>query len=325
MQYNKLGRTGIDISAIGLGASGPSRLGLSNGGTRPEAIRLVHGALDLGINLIDVSSGISGTDTVVAESIKGRRASAVLSIKLNLSPPIWPLLNSRFFHRLAAKYGATFSHVAAEPHLRRRFDGVLRVLGTDHIDILSLHAVTTGQYSAALEKCVPLLMRLKEEGKIRAFGLSEAFLSDPEHRVVQSAMKGRFDMLMAGFNIFNQSAETLVFSEAANRGVGTVAMFATRRWFKNESIFREGVDEWKKQPSSTEAPSADNILSVMRDCGVGTVAEMALRFCAFESQANSTLTGTGSLSHLQDNVEASEMGPLPDELLNILKRFHSDP
>lgn len=320
MQYANLGKTGIKISRVGLGCSGPSRLGLAAGGTPAEAIRLIHLAFDLGVNLIDTSGAMSGTDEIIAKAVHGRRADAVLSTKINLSPAIGPMRNSRFFSRAFARVGAEFSYVAHERLIRRRIDQMLSRLGTDHVDVLSLHSVTPGQYHAALTRCLPLLERLKKDGKIRAYGVSEAFSRDPSHTMLKSAIGNQaFEVMMAGFNIFNQSAEKTVFSSASKRGIGTIGMFAVRRMLKNEMHFRQLVDRINRGPGQVHRISADALLSTMVRHGVTDVAEAAYRFCAHQSGADTMLVGTGNPEHLRRNVLSYMKGDLPPEIVTSLR------
>jgi aryl-alcohol dehydrogenase-like predicted oxidoreductase len=73
MQYRKLGRTGLEVSLVGLGTGGPSQLGQSTGRTPQESYRVVHAALDLGINILDIS-GVQ-VQRGVARRRAGRRAA----------------------------------------------------------------------------------------------------------------------------------------------------------------------------------------------------------------------------------------------------------
>lgn len=320
MKYSALGSTGIRVSKIGLGCSGNSRLGLAYGGTRDEAVRLIHLALDLGVNLIDTSGGLSGTDTIVAKAVHGRRADVVLSTKVNLSPAIWPMHNSRFFSKAFARLGAEFSYVAHPRLIRIAVERTLQRLATDYVDILSLHSVTPGQYKMALKRCVPVLERLKGEGKIRAFGVSEAFTRDPSHAMLTSAIEDRaFEVLMAGFNVANQSADKTVFSPASTRGIGTIGMFAVRRMLKDEVHFRQLVDRINRNPRQAREISADALLSAMTEHGVEDVADAAYRFCAFQSGANTMLVGTGNPDHLTRNVASHARGGLPPEIVKLLR------
>ena len=78
-----LGRTGLEVSVVGLGCGGNSRLGQGTGASIEESVKLVHDALDLGINYIDTKR-LRGIDTIIGKALKGRRDDAVISTKVHI-------------------------------------------------------------------------------------------------------------------------------------------------------------------------------------------------------------------------------------------------
>ena len=195
MDYVILGRTGLSVSVMGLGCGGQSRLGLATGKTEAEAVALVRKAVDLGINFIDTAEAY-GTEGVVGQGIEGTpRESIILSTKV--SP------------RQEGK-------LATAAQIKARVDGCLRRLQTDCVDILHLHGVAAEDYAYIREELVPALLELREEGKIRFVGITEAFIPDPQHRMLAQALKDDcWDVMMVGFNLLNQSARERVFPDNA--------------------------------------------------------------------------------------------------------------
>ena len=108
MQFTTLGRTGLNVSVVGLGTGGPSRLGLANGRSVDSIVRLIESGLDQGINLIDLGATY-GTDKVVARAIAKRRHKVVLSAKTVLGPQIWMLEGTRTASRISARLGGHHS------------------------------------------------------------------------------------------------------------------------------------------------------------------------------------------------------------------------
>ncbi len=90
MIYNRLGRTELQVSAIGIGAGGPSKLGLAKGNSAESAENLIRFGLDQGINIVD-SAATYGTEGIVGAAIRGRRAEVVVSSKAALGPYFGPL------------------------------------------------------------------------------------------------------------------------------------------------------------------------------------------------------------------------------------------
>src|SRR5487761_911692 len=84
MDYVTFGRTGLNVSAIGLGTGGASKLGIGNGADEQRAIEVIHRALELGITYFDTAKGY-GTEAVVGEGLRGSRENIVLSSKAYLS------------------------------------------------------------------------------------------------------------------------------------------------------------------------------------------------------------------------------------------------
>jgi len=119
MQHVRLGRTGLNVSAVGLGCGGHSRLGMPNGRDEAHASRIVAAAFDLGIDFIDTARAY-GTEQAVGNAIRGWRDRVVISTK-------------------ALPAGAAGLMSAAE--LRESLDLSLQRLGTDYIDVFHLHGV----------------------------------------------------------------------------------------------------------------------------------------------------------------------------------------
>jgi L-galactose dehydrogenase len=122
MIYRTFGRTGLKVSAAGLGGGGFSWLGLAKGKSEPDVVSLIHLALDLGVNIIDTAASY-GTESVIDRAIKSApRDSLVITTKA--SP---------------AKY-ATWELFTPE-NVVASIDNSLRQLQTDYLDVLQLHAV----------------------------------------------------------------------------------------------------------------------------------------------------------------------------------------
>src|SRR4029079_2286776 len=125
MNYTTLGRTGLRVSAAGLGTGGFSRLGLKAGKSEDESARLIHEAVDLGVNFIDTAPAY-GTEGVVGRALKSiPRDSVVIATKA----PIY-----------RANTWATPERIVAA------IDNSLRAMGTDYVDVFNLHGVELDQY-----------------------------------------------------------------------------------------------------------------------------------------------------------------------------------
>jgi len=292
-----LGKTSLNVSVMGLGAGGASKLGMGTGKTRAESLALVRRALELGINLID-SAESYGTEELIGESIRGMpRDSIVISTK-----------------KSAWKDGGEVLRDEVEPAL----DASLKRLGVGHLDIYLLHAIAPSSYGHILSEVVPELQRIKKSGKVRFIGATEAFEQDPGHKMLSRALAdGWADVVMTGFNILNQSAREAVLAPAMSNGVGTLAMFAVRKAFSNPKRLSEILTRLKVDgrlgPGFDEGTEP---LSFLTAQGVAdSLPDAAYRFCRYEPGMNSVLVGTGDISHLEGNARSLSRPPLPPDTL----------
>jgi len=155
MQYNKLGHTDLNVSKLSYGAS---PLGsVFRNIKESEGIRTVHTAIDLGINLIDVSPYYGDT---VAETVLGKALSSIPRDKYILSTK-------------AGRYGADYDDFDfSEKRIRKSLDESLQRLGTDSVDILYLHDIEFGSLEQIFREALPCLQDLKTEGKVRYIGVT---------------------------------------------------------------------------------------------------------------------------------------------------------
>jgi len=295
MQTVLLGRTGLEVSVVGLGCGGHSRLGMANGRDEAHASRVVAAALDLGIDFIDTARAY-GTEMAVGNAISGRRDRVVLSTKALPAGAGGPL-------------GAT--------ELRESIELSLSRLGTDYIDIFHLHGVLADQYTHCVDVLVPELLRAREAGKIRFLGITERFGVDTNHTMLARALPDDlFDVVMVGHNLINPSARHAVFPQTLAHDVGTLIMFAVRRALTRAENVR-AVVERLVEIGAVDARTVDKqnplgFVNAHRE--VSSLIEAAYRFCRYEPGAHVILTGTGSVAHLEENVRSILEPALPPEI-----------
>jgi len=298
MDYTTLGRIGLRVSVAGLGCGGPSRLGLRNGNAgENEAVSLVRQAIDLGVNFLDTAQSY-GTEPVVGKAIAGvSREKIVISTKKTLPPA---------------------DHPDPEEAVKEGLEQSLKLLGTDYIDIYHLHGVEPKDYLFAKERLMPPLMQLREEGKIRFTGVTEGFVPDPSHQMLQQGVtEDLWDVVMVGFNLLNPSARKTVFPMTREKGVGVLNMFAVRRALSQPARLKEiCTDLVRKGVVAAGALNSDDPLDfVLRDGGASTLPDAAYRFSRHEPGVDVVLTGTGNPEHLKANLESILNPPLPKAVL----------
>ncbi|MBT2187785.1 aldo/keto reductase [Sphingobium nicotianae] len=311
MDYVRLGRTNEQVSAVGLGCGGHSRLGMARGASAEQAGDLVKHAIDLGINFIDTAL-VYRTEEAVAHGIQGRDRS-----KLFLSTKSW-----------VGKGGAESNpeyFTAAE--FTENLESSLRRLRTDYVDLFHLHGVSLDQLDYAREVLLPEVRRQQQAGKLRFVGITEVFRYDTDHRMAQAALPtDDFDVIMVGFNLLNPSARKTVFPLTLKHDVGTLIMFAVRRGLNSVENTREAIAEMiAKHDIDPASINPDDPLDFLRATpGIKSQIEAAYRFCRHEPGADVILTGTGSAAHLEENVASILAPPLPPETQAKLKAIFGD-
>lgn len=303
MDYITLGRTGVRASVAGLGCGGRSRLGLGDNKSKAECVALVRQALDLGVNLVDTAESY-GTEKIVGKAIAAvPREEVILSTKKAFPPVDRP-------------------HAARK--IRKSVERSLRKLKTDYVDIYHIHGVGPDDYSYASTEIFPHLIKLRDEGKIRFLGITEAFTKDPNHLILQQALKDDYwDVVMVGFNLLNQSARDRVFSKAVANNVGTLVMYAVRKALSQPARLREVCAELVRQGLvDGDALNPEEPLDfLIGKEQTSTIVDAAYRYCRHEPGVHVVLSGTGRIDHLKDNIESLTQPPLPESDTTRLKEI----
>lgn len=301
MEYRTLGRTGLRVSRIGLGSGGPSRLGQTAGRSPAEMRSLVHLARDLGVNLFDTAPGYGESEKILGRALSGEpRDELVIATKARPKLHWGPLAGLR---------------------LRRSVERSLRRLGVESIDLLQFHSVAPHELDGVLDRLLPVAERLRERGWIRFIGLTEAYLGHAEHVTVRRALAAdRFDAVMAGIHLLDQSAATPVFGECARRNVGGLAMFAVRRILRDDASFRAALE---RLAAAGEIPGslAEKPAPLEEILGrpVPSIPELAYRYVCSVPGVTAVLTGASRPEHLRANVRAVLEPPLPAGEMDALR------
>lgn len=295
MIYRTFGRTGLRVSAAGLGGGGFSRLGLAKGKSEAEVVALIHLAFDLGVNIIDTAATY-GTEAVIGRAIKSApRDSLVITTKASpANYTTWELL--------------TPEDVVAS------IDNSLRQLQTDYLDVLQLHAVAPHIYEHARDVIYPAVLREKEKGKLRFVGITEAAAFDLEHKMFQRALAEDdiWDTAMVAFNMMHQNVRTGVFPKTAEKKVGTLIMFAVRRIFAQPERLTEQLRALAADGLLPKwlGDSSDPLGFLVHDAGASSVIDAAYRFVRDEPGVDVVLFGTSDPLHLREDIASLEKPPL---------------
>ncbi len=303
MDYTTLGRTGMRVSVMGLGCGGHSRLGQSYGLTESQSAQVVRAAFDHGITFFDTAEGYD-TEAILGAGLRGiPRERVVISTKMS------PVLDGR---------------VAPREHVREALEASLSRLKMEYVDVYLLHGLSARHYDEAHRQLVPELIKLRGEGKVRAIGVTEAFVSDPGHVMLQRAMHDDcWEVIMVGFNLLNQSARDRVLSTAQQKDIGTLNMFAVRRALSDPAVLSEVISDLGRRGLVDEQAARDALEAVVSDGAASSLQDAAYRFCRHEPGLDVVLSGTGNAAHLASNVASITGRPLPEEHVARLREVFS--
>jgi aryl-alcohol dehydrogenase-like predicted oxidoreductase len=308
MDYRPLGSTGLTVSVAGLGCGGNSRLGLGRGASFDECVAVVRTAVDLGVNFLDTAEAY-GTEEIVGAAVRSYdRDRLVISTK--------------------AIFRAGDDTAEA---VTRRVEASLKRLSLDHVDIFHFHAVGPAAYEHHRDVLAPVLLRLKEQGKVHHVGITETGPRDPEQKMLARAVQevpgdALWEVVMLAFSLANQGARHKVFPATRQRGIGTLLMFVVRNIFSNEAyrrdVFARLVEQGALDPSVLAAGNSgdDPLGFLVADGAAESITDAAYRFARHEPGADVVLFGTGNRDHVAANVASILRPPLPPA---IVERLHA--
>jgi aryl-alcohol dehydrogenase-like predicted oxidoreductase len=200
MQYRSLGQSGIAASVVTVGG-GPIS-GWQWGGTDEcLAIRTLHECFDAGINLVDTAPlyGLGTSESIVGKAIAGRRDKVLVATKCGLT---WTgTRGERFFLDVEGK--PVYRYLGPES-IRSELENSLRRLGTDYVDLYQTH---WQESTTPIESTMRALLDLKQEGKIRAVGVSNCTLDQ-----LRAYLKlGPVDSVQEQFNLLDRRHQAEYF------------------------------------------------------------------------------------------------------------------
>ncbi len=286
MEYRTLGNTGLSVSKLSFGAS--SLGSVFRNIDEAEGIRTVHEALDLGINLLDVSPyyGLTKAETVLGKALKGvARDRFLLSTK-------------------AGRYGDEEFDFSPE-RIVRSVDESLHRLNLDYIDILHLHDIEYSDMNQIIEESIPTLYRLKEQGKIRFHGITGFPLKI--YPKVMDQLPVDTMITYCHYSINDTSLlDLLPYLEDKKVGVinasplsmGLLTSRGTPPWHPATDEIKEAC---KKAAQFCTALGAD-------------LAKLAIQFSMRNERIPTTLVGTANPDNIRKNIQWIEE-PMDDELL----------
>jgi aryl-alcohol dehydrogenase-like predicted oxidoreductase len=290
----RLGRNGPEVSAIGLGCMGMSEF--YGSGSEQESIATIHHALDRVVTFLDTADmyGVGWFEVLVGLAFRDRRDEVFLATKFgNVRGP-----------------AGEFLGVKGDPeYVRSACENSLRRLGVETIDLYYQHRVDP---NVPIEDTVGAMERLKEEGKIRFLGLSEA----APRTIRRAAAVATITAVQTELSLWSRDAEAELIPTVRELGIGYVAYSPLGRGFltgqiKSPNDFPE--DDFRRfHPRFTGENFEKNIALVWevekmageKGC---TTAQLALAWVLAQGDDIVPIPGTKHVRYLDDNIGALEV------------------
>jgi L-galactose dehydrogenase len=298
MEYRTLGKTGLQVSILGYGAS---PLGSVFRRVKDAAgIRTVHQAIDLGINYIDCSPYYGET---VAETVLGQALQDIPRDRYYLATKV-------------GRYGDDVFDFSAQ-RVTRSVDESLQRLGVDHIDIIQCHDIEFEKLDVIVNETLPALHRLKETGKVRFVGITGFPLKALEYVLERAELD---TVLSYCHYTLNDTSLTALLPRLKKKNAGIVNASPLGMGLLTE----RGIPAW--HPATPEIQQGcRKAVEFCRKMGTD-IARVALQYAVANPEIHTTLVGTASPENLKRNVECIQE-PIDREILlqvlSILEPIHN--
>jgi len=307
MQKRKLGKSNLEVSAIGLGCMGMS-FGYGPAKDKNEMISLIRAAVERGITFFDTAEvyGPFTNEELVGEALAPFREQVVIATKFGFKP--------------ASTGDARWSELDSRPeHIKEVADASLKRLRTDVIDLFYQHRVDPG---VPIEDVAGAVKELLQQGKVKHFGLSEAGVQTIRRAHAVQPLTA----LQNEYSLWFRDPEEEVLSTLEELGIGFVPYSPLGRGFLTGKInenttfdssdFRNILPRFTPEARKTNQALVD-LLGEIAKRKKATPAQIALAWLLAQKPWIVPIPGTTKLHRLEENIGAAAIELTADDLREI--------
>lgn len=321
MNKMKLGKTGIDISRIGLGTwaigGGPAFGGQDN---RQAAIETIKYALEEDINFLDTAPAYNfgNSELIVGEAIKGQRDNYVIITKCGIT---WEREGS-FFNKVGER--SLYKNLSKQS-IRLEIESSLKRLQTDYIDVYMTHWQSVEPFFTPISETVEVLNELKAEGKIKAIGAANV---DINH-IKEYLKYGQLDIVQAKYSVLDRQVEQALLPLCKQHGItlqaysplemGILTGTIDKAYIAPKGTARFGK-KWFEPNNLANAIDMMNKWQPLCDKYNCSIANLAIAWILAQGDNVNVLSGSTTKEELDENSKAASI-TLSEEDKNYIRKL----
>jgi L-galactose dehydrogenase len=284
MEYRRLGKTDMDVSLIGFGASPLGNV--FDVADEQEGIRAVHYAIDHGINFFDVAPfyGFTLAEARLGKALAGKRNKILL----------------------ATKCGRYEDFDFSYKRVLESIDESLQRLNTDYVDILQIHDIEFGDRQQVINEALPAVLKAKEMGKARYIGITGLpvkYLADVARQVEVDTV-----LSWAHYNLLEDEINEELVPLSKEKGFGLMNASPLLQRILSDSP----LPAWHRSPQAVK-DMQPQLLELCKPYGVH-LSDVAIRYALDHPDIATTIVGMSNTNHVKQNIRALDF-QIPEGLL----------